>query len=200
MVISIKAMLTVEGNVQAVGYRALVKQTARSLGVKGKVKNLDNGGVEIYCEGDKKSILKLQKQINIKSKEPENVFSLNVKKIHRFFEDEDGYKDPGEEFKLFWVDYGEEAKAPDMANLERLEIGSIMMLNLGKEVKTVGTEIKEGFSKTHQDFHELDGKYDVVSHELKSMNNNISKLVDHLGTIIDQFVENKKKLNTHKGQ
>ncbi len=192
MVISIKAMLIVEGNVQAVGYRALVKHTARSLGVKGKVKNLDNGGVEIYCEGDKNSILKLQKRINIKSKEPENVFSLNVKKIHRFFEDEEGYKDPGEEFKLFWVDYGEEAKAPDMANLERLEIGTYIMHNLREDVREVGTEVKEGFSKTHSDFRELDGKYDVVSNELKSMNNNISKLVDHLGTIIDELVENKK--------
>ena len=47
---STKRRIIVKGNVQAVGYRALIKQIARNNGIKGSIKNLDDGTVEIYCE------------------------------------------------------------------------------------------------------------------------------------------------------
>lgn len=40
----------VYGKVQAVGYRAFASMVARDLGINGKVKNLEDGSVEVVCE------------------------------------------------------------------------------------------------------------------------------------------------------
>jgi len=221
----IKARLIVEGNVQGVGYRALVKQVARRLKIRGKVRNLDDGTVEIYCEGDKDTIQRFIKAIEIKSKEPENVFALNVENIDVNFEGEKGYVPLNKEMGFFEIEYGEEAKSVfEKANLERLEIGSLILSSVGEKVDAVGKNVIEvggkidtgfsqmdsnfqtlggkvdavgekvdtGFSKTDSNFKDLDGKYDVVSRELKSINENISKLVGYLGALVEEFVKKKR--------
>ncbi len=40
------------GNVQGVGFRATTRHLANGFTVAGTVKNLDNGDVEVLCEGD----------------------------------------------------------------------------------------------------------------------------------------------------
>lgn len=42
----------VKGLVQHVGYRFYVGMRGRKLGVRGKVRNLDNGDVEVFVQGD----------------------------------------------------------------------------------------------------------------------------------------------------
>ncbi len=44
--------LLVRGDVQRVGYRAWCRRTARELGLSGFVRNLDDGRVEVFAEGD----------------------------------------------------------------------------------------------------------------------------------------------------
>lgn len=44
--------LLVSGVVQMVGYRAWTLRTARALGVAGFVRNLDDGRVEVFVEGE----------------------------------------------------------------------------------------------------------------------------------------------------
>lgn len=46
-----QAKIRVRGMVQGVSFRAFAKRTADSLKLKGYVKNLDDGSVEIYAEG-----------------------------------------------------------------------------------------------------------------------------------------------------
>jgi acylphosphatase len=47
------AHLLVSGIVQGVGYRAWTEHTAKELGLTGWVRNLDDGRVEIWVEGDR---------------------------------------------------------------------------------------------------------------------------------------------------
>lgn len=52
--------LIVQGQVQGVGYRAWSVRTARSIGLLGWVRNLDDGGVEILAQGDAEQLAKLE--------------------------------------------------------------------------------------------------------------------------------------------
>ncbi|RLG29592.1 acylphosphatase [Methanosarcinales archaeon] len=51
------------GYVQGVGFRFSVKRIALSLGLKGWVKNLRNGNVEIVAQGEKNSLEDFANQI-----------------------------------------------------------------------------------------------------------------------------------------
>jgi acylphosphatase len=49
----VKAEITVQGVVQGVGYRFFVINQAHLFDVKGYVRNLPNGSVEVVAEGDR---------------------------------------------------------------------------------------------------------------------------------------------------
>jgi len=56
-----KAVLyTVEGNVQGVGFRYFVERKAQSLGLVGYVRNMRDGTVEVYAEGDGETLESLR--------------------------------------------------------------------------------------------------------------------------------------------
>jgi len=46
----------VHGRVQGVFFRAATRDHARHLGLKGTVRNLPNGDVEVYAQGDKATL------------------------------------------------------------------------------------------------------------------------------------------------
>lgn len=46
----------ISGRVQGVGFRYFAVETARSLDLKGYVRNLANGGLEVVAEGDQASL------------------------------------------------------------------------------------------------------------------------------------------------
>lgn len=50
---------TVFGEVQGVNYRNYVKQRAEALGLKGYVRNLNLGSVEVVAEGEEEPLLQL---------------------------------------------------------------------------------------------------------------------------------------------
>lgn len=50
----------VRGRVQGVGFRYETRSLARSLGLSGWVKNLDDGGVEVYAEGPPTDIARMK--------------------------------------------------------------------------------------------------------------------------------------------
>ena len=81
----------VDGIVQGVGYRYNVKHIAVRYKLKGYVKNLDDGRVEIVAEGDEESLSKFLNDIRIK-KEPILVESIDV-----------SYEEPTGEFKAFKI-------------------------------------------------------------------------------------------------
>ena len=65
---AIRATIRVFGNVQAVGYRALVKMIARRMGVKGLIRKLEDGSVEVFAEAEEKVLDEFLTAIDIKGK------------------------------------------------------------------------------------------------------------------------------------
>ena len=54
-----KVHVTISGLVQGIFFRHHAKVLARKLGLKGYVRNLSNGNVEVVAQGDSKNIEKL---------------------------------------------------------------------------------------------------------------------------------------------
>ena len=48
--------ITVQGKVQGVFYRASTESKAKSMGIKGTVRNLPDGSVEIYAQGHEETL------------------------------------------------------------------------------------------------------------------------------------------------
>jgi acylphosphatase len=57
--------LIVHGIVQGVGYRSLVKNAANKHGIRGFVRNVSDGSVEIVAIGDAKSMRDFEREISV---------------------------------------------------------------------------------------------------------------------------------------
>jgi acylphosphatase len=94
--------MVVSGNVQGVGYRALVRDAARRLGIGGVVRNLQSGEVEIECEAKSpEHLAELQKEINVQGK---GMLDINVSNIAVLNQDAIP-KDMKPKFASFSIDF-----------------------------------------------------------------------------------------------
>ena len=66
--IDMKAFYVVHGTVQGVGYRAFVMFVANKYFVKGMVRNVRDGTVEILATGDAESMRSFEKDIEVYDK------------------------------------------------------------------------------------------------------------------------------------
>ena len=76
------------GRVQGVGYRAFTKKTARELNLRGFVKNLSDGSVEVYAEGEENKLKRFLEYLY------EGPYFAKVEKIeYEFLEPRGSYED-----------------------------------------------------------------------------------------------------------
>jgi acylphosphatase len=166
-----KARILVDGVVQGVGYRALVKQVARQLGLKGIVRNWEDTKVEIFCEGPADKINALLKRIDVKAK-PEDFLSINVTKIECFIEDHEGYKPAWKTYKGFEIDYGvEELSLFDAATLEDHEFAKLYFIGFRNELACLRGD-------TNTNFAEMAKKYGDISKELKEFRKTVKEFLE----------------------
>ncbi len=184
---NITLRLVVEGNIQGVGYRALVKHIAMGLKIKGFVKNLHDGTVEVFCEGTKKNVEAFKKKINIKT-ENRDLFSVNVENINEFQIDCLPRKT-----EKFEIDYGDEAKNEfEKTNLERLEIGSLILTDLSSKTDKLDSTMDNFRKETNQNFVSLSAKSDKLDSTMdnfrKETNQNFMSMDTKYGDISKQMI------------
>lgn len=159
-----------EGILQGVGYRAIVKQAARFLGIQGLVQNLEDGRVEIFCQGSKDRINKFLKIIKIKGK-PGDIMGINVTKMKCFKEGEKGYSQAWKPYKGFEIDYGIEKLSPfDESTLEDHEFGKLYFSSFRNELKSFREETNVNFAQMAQ-------KYGDISTELNEFRKGIERFL-----------------------
>ena len=198
--------VVVKGDIQKVDYRDSVQKIARSLDVKGYVENLRDGNVFMVCEGEDENISKFVGGIDIR-KHFTHVREVEITK-------ESDYTG---EFEYFDIKYGslEEELGERIgtgivyagATLEetkgtRADIKA-MHGDLNEGFKGIHEELKDGFKGTQDDikamhgdmnknFNELDNKYHSVSKNLEGLNENLTKVVEGLTTLIKDHIEKDK--------
>ncbi len=209
----------VRGFVQGVGYRAFVKMLARQYGLRGKVKNLDDGNVEIIVDVKNEEILnEFIKRINVKGELP---FEPSVRDIN--VEDYEG----GEELPLFAIDYGYKMSIAEREMIERSEIGIIAFGwmgrylagkmdkgfadlgnkmdkgfgDLGEKIDRVSEKMDKGFAdlgeKMDKGFGEMKNEIRDVKEEVKSVKeevNSVKEEVKSVGEKVDSVKEEVKSV------
>lgn len=73
-----RVFLIVHGIVQGVGYRALVSGCAARCGIRGFVRNAEDGSVEILCEAKKEAVDKFVREINVDTEHGPRVFRIEI--------------------------------------------------------------------------------------------------------------------------
>jgi acylphosphatase len=166
-----KARIVVDGIVQGVGYRALVKQVARQLALKGLVRNLEDTKVEIFCEGQENNIRESLKQIDRKT-EGKDVLGINVTGIECHWEGQSNYRPAWKKCAGFEIDYQVEGVTPvDKETLESQEFAKLYFTGFRDEMKAFRHE-------TNKNFKTMDAKYGDISKELKEFRKTVKEFLD----------------------
>lgn len=199
----VRKRLIVKGNVQGVGYRALVKLIARSLGVKGWTRNQDDGSVEIFCEGDVGVLARFVSVIDINRRNG-NLLAIDVKGIEEHMEGTNGYATSAASraFDTFEIEYGQDLSCAEKEMIERQElliVGGSQVLDgltvvgekldgVGQDVKSVGGKVDNMHEDMNKRFLEMNEKYHVISEVLIAHTDALTKLVN-------DYIETKEKKN-----
>lgn len=93
-----RAEIIIHGRVQKAGFRDFIDEIAFDLDLNGRVRNLDDGTVQVICEGEDSSITILLEKVNI-TQYPIKVMSIDVV-----------YKEPTGEYSTFDIIREEDLK------------------------------------------------------------------------------------------
>jgi acylphosphatase len=183
---TVKATMYVYGSVQAVGYRVYVKNVAALMGVRGLVRNLGNGSVEIFAEAERDVLERFIKAIDVKGR-PGDILSLNVERLEVRLEGEPGYAGPWRKYTQFEIDYGEEIGRPvEREMVESLELAKLYFTKLITEFK----DFREEFRDFRQEFRNFRDESLSISREIldtsKEVLGEVKGLRKDLQTILDE--------------
>jgi acylphosphatase len=174
----VKITIIADGWIQGVGYRAFVKRVASQLGLRGLVRNLPDGKVEVFCEGSLAQVNKLLKMMSYKGKRGDPL-SAYVEGLSVCKEGEKGYRGPWKGYEEFDVDYGFEIQSPvDRALLEHLESGTLYVASSRDEFGLLRDEFAMFRKETNGNFKTMEERYGSISQEMAKMRATFERLVD----------------------
>ncbi len=173
-----KITIIVDGWIQGVGYRAFVKRVASQLGLKGLVRNLPEGKVEVFCEGTLPQVNKLLKMMSYRGRK-DDPLSAYVENISVYKEGEKGYRGAWKKYGEFDMDYGFKIQSPvNRALLEHLESGTLYVASSRDEFWLLRDEFAMFRKETNGNFKTMEEKYGSISKEIEKMRTTLERLVD----------------------
>jgi len=187
--------LLVLGDVQQVGFREHVKKCAQQLQVKGSVKNLDDGSVEIYCEIQENALDKFKKLI---SKPPMGT----VKEIKVYPEGSSAYGTPETDFSKFKVIRDEDEVAETLSVMARagqqmLATQQLMVQQHEKMIELQKLTI-EKIDAMHQDMNErFDRLTENINERFDRMEVKYGAISEAIKVFLEEFRTFNAKLDEH---
>lgn len=178
--------MIVEGMVQGAGYRAFVKAYANRNGINGLVRNLNDGRVEIFCNGSKERIEHFAKEIDVKN-QPSGYLSLSVDKLLVYWEGEECFEDSWKEYRGFEIDYGPEKLSQfERENLDSLEWAKLRFSLLENGINSFRDETKQNFDLMANKYGEISAGVKATKEELKA---SLDKLPDEIGAAVTKHAK-----------
>jgi acylphosphatase len=172
-----RSRLILAGTVQGVGFRAIVKQYAQYTKIKGRVRNLEDGTVEIYCE-----YKDLEQLANFKNSlmKIDAVSGLKVDNIEQFDEGSEQYGKIEEKyFKTFSVYYGDNLTDYEIDQAERSEFTVFYGMKM--------------FSSMNDGFSNLSDKMDDLGNKIDKLGVDLGNKIDNVGDKTDSMHEDMNK-------
>jgi acylphosphatase len=157
-----RATITVKGRVQKAGYREYVDERAFELGLRGHVMNLDDGAVEIICEGPAEKLAIMAEKANIR------IYPVRVDSI------EIALSEPTGEFADF-----EMVPDPRLDNDPNSKIGIGIMLMRALDAKQERSLEKQ--DATLNAIKCLDSSVGSLDPTLKTMDSHITSMDRNIG-------------------
>jgi len=169
------AEIIIYGRVQKAGFRDFIDEIAFDLNLNGYVKNLEDGTVQVVCEGREDFISELLDRVNI-AQYPIRVENIDVT-----------YKKPTGEYKTFEVIRDEDLTA---ATYERMDAAVRYMRemnsNLGNKIDRVSDKIDQNGVEIREMNTNLGNKIDQNGVEIREMSSNLGQKMDVISSKIDQ--------------
>jgi len=169
---SVVARLVVKGFVQGIGYRAHVKQCAYRLKVRGTVKNLPDGSVEIYCNAPSNEVYEKFKMFIREAPGAE------IDEIEEHFEGTEGYGTGPEEWLGFNILRDELSSIEE--TLDYVVLGGIM--------------IRDEIKKLSEKQDKMLEKQDETLKAIKDMHNDMNSRFDWLAERYGEFGQTMREL------
>lgn len=184
----IKARLVVSGFVQGLGYRAYVKQVAYRSKVRGTVKNLPDGGVEIYCSAPSMEVYNRFKEM-IRS-----LPDTEIDGIEEYFVGTDGYgKGPDD-----WVGFNilRDDLSSVEESLEYVVLGGRQMLTKQDQMLTKQDETLEAIKDMHHDLKkDMKETHHGINDSITDMHQDMNERFDWLEERYGEFGETMRSIN-----
>lgn len=166
------------GKVQGVGFRRAVQQLARKAGIVGKVKNLDDGNVEILAQGEEGEI---------------DAFLASVRELEAPVKVDELRKAPtrmSSELGSFKIQYG---KTPEELE-EGLGAGQEQLILMRKDLSSFS-------SATAGNFNVLANKHDKISEALTILAAQSKQFTDTLTTLTNlakEYFDERRAVHSSK--
>jgi len=154
------AEIIVYGRVQKAGFRDFIDEIAFHFNLNGYVKNLNDGTVQIICEGEENSIKELLEKINI-SQYPIRVENIDV-----------AYKKPTGEYRTFEVIREEDLTT---ATYERMDAAVRYIREMNSDI----SQKIDGLGNNLGD--KIDGLGNNLGDKIDGLGNNLGDKIDGLG-------------------
>ena len=184
-----RAEIIISGRVQKAGFRDFIDEIAFDLNLDGYVKNLDDGTVEVVCEGEESPIREFLEKINI-IQYPIRVENIDVV-----------YKNPTCEYKTFEVIREEDLT---LATYERMDAAVRYMRqmnsDLGQKIDGLGENLGQKIDGLGENLgQKIDGLGENLSQKIDGLGENLSYKIDGLGEKIDQNRAEIREMNSNLG-
>lgn len=182
---SITARLVVKGFVQGVGYRAYVKQAAYRMKIKGTVKNLPDGDVEIFCyAADNEAFERFKEMLGSGVGE--------LEEIEEHLKGTDEYGQGPEEWIGFRILRDETSDL--LESLEYVILGGVQLQNQVEELNIKQDRMLEKQDRSLEKQGSMLTKQDQTLDAIKTMDEHMGEKFDWLGDRYGEFGEKMARL------